>query len=320
MTAFFSVENKGRFVRRRKKFKRNLEVILADGVYHFARHLPRGVGFRIFSALGDTFWWLLRKDRERALENLEIAFPDAPEPVRRAIARGMFKFIGQNTFEFLNLEGSSPERVTSLVERVEGKEYLDEAYEAGKGLIGITGHIGCFELLAAYWANSGYQVNVVGRELWEKRISDRLVRIRNSMGYRTIDRDTGGKEIIRVLRDGGIVAVLIDQHTRVSGVYVPFFNRPAHTPIGVAKLAIATGAKVVPMAIYMNRPGRHVIRILPALDLPDDVGDKDELARILTAECSRAIEDLVRFDPKQWVWFHRRWREPEAEATYATVS
>ncbi|MCZ6765701.1 MAG: hypothetical protein O7D32_02085, partial [bacterium] len=68
------------------------------------------------------------------------------------------------------------------------------------------------------------------------------------------------------------------------------------------------------------RPGRHVIRILPALDPPGDVGDKEELARVLTAECSRAIEDLVRFDPKQWVWFHRRWREPEAGVTYATVN
>jgi len=306
-------------VRRRKKIKRDLEVVLADGVYHFARHIPRGAGFRVFSALGDASWWLLRKDRARALQNLEIAFPDAPEPARKAIAKAMFKSIGQNAFEFFNLEGSSPERVTSLIDRVEGKEHLDAAYAAGTGLIAITGHIGCFELLAAYWANNGYQVNVVGRELWEKRINERLVRIRNSMGYRTIDRDSGGKEIVRLLRDRGVIAVLIDQHTRVSGVYVPFFNRPAHTPIGVAKLAIATGAKVLPMAIYMDRPGRHVIRILPAVDPPRD-GDKDEQARILTAECSRAIEDLVRFDPKQWVWFHKRWREPEAEVPYATVN
>ena len=135
VTASVSVENKGRFVRRRKKFKRDLEVILADGVYHFARHLPRKAGFRIFSALGDTFWWLLRKDRERALQNLEIAFPDAPEPARRAIARGMFKLIGQNTFEFLNLEGSSPERVTSLIERVEGKEQVKVSFrDTGQGL------------------------------------------------------------------------------------------------------------------------------------------------------------------------------------------
>lgn len=307
-------------MRRKKKIKRDLEVILADGVYHFARHLPRAAGFRVFSVLGHTFWWLLRKDRERALRNLEIAFPDAPEPIRRAIARGMFRSIGLNAFEFMNLEGSSPERVTSLVDRVEGKEHFDGALEAGKGLIGITGHIGCFELLAAYFANRGYEVNVVGREMWERRINDRLVRIRDSMGYRTIDRDTGGKDILRILRAGGIVAVLIDQHTRVSGVYVPFFNRPAHTPIGVAKLALATGAKVVPMAIYMKHPGRHVIRILPAIDPPTESGDRDEQARNLTAQCSRAIEDLVRFDPKQWVWFHRRWREPEADVAYATVN
>ncbi len=176
----------------------------------------------------------------------------------------MFKTLGRNFFEFLKLEGSSPERLAGLVERIEGEEYLDQAMAAGKGLIAITGHIGCWELLAGYFASRGYRLNVVGRELWEKRLNEKLLRVRESMGYRTIDRDTGGKEVIRALREKQVVAVLIDQHTRVSGIYVPFFGRPAHTPVGVAKLAVATGAPILPMAIYMRRNGRHEIRILPA--------------------------------------------------------
>ena len=310
-------------MRTRKKIKRAAEVVLADAVLWTARTLPRRAGYRLFSSLGSAAGYLLRKDRERAVDNLEIAFPDMPRKVREAMARAMFKSVALNAYEFLALGGSGRDRIAGMVERVEGREHLDAVTASGRGLIAITGHIGCWELLAAYWANTGFEVNVIGRELWEKRINDRVVKLRASAGYRTIDRDTGGKELLRILKNGGAIAALIDQHTRVSGVYVPFFSKPAHTPIGVAKMALATGAEILPMAIYMTSPGRHVIRILPPVEIDRDAADKDNEAREVTARSSRAIEELIRFDPKQWVWFHRRWREPgpeSAEVGYATVS
>jgi len=310
-------------VRKSKKIKRNLEVFLFSGLSRLARFLPRELGFRVFSAMGTTASRLLRKDRERAIENLALAFPDAPKPIRDSLARAMFKSLGKNFYEFLNLEGSSKQRVAGLVESIHGMEHLEAALARDAGLIVITGHIGCFELLAAYFSQQGYPLWVVGRELWEKRINEKLIRIRESMGYKTIDRDSGGKDVLRVLRDGKIVAVLIDQHTRVSGIYVPFFNRPAHTPIGVAKLAIKTGAPILPMAIYMRENGRHEVRILPVIDPPEPSGvgqdGADKQVENLTRECSHAIETLVRYDPKQWVWFHNRWRYDEKKETKHAV-
>jgi KDO2-lipid IV(A) lauroyltransferase len=295
-------------VKKKKKFKRNLEVLAIEGITRAARALPRGIGLAIFSVVGAAAGRLFRRARERAVGNLAIAFPEVPRSVRAALAAAMFKTLGRNFYEFLRLEGSSPERLAGLIERIEGKDNLDRAMAEGRGLIAITGHIGCWELLAGYFASHGYRLNVVGRELWEKRLNEKLLRVRASMGYRTIDRDTGGKEVIRALREKQVVAVLIDQHTRVSGVYVPFFGRPAHTPVGVAKLAAATGAPILPMAIYMRRTGRHEIRILPAVELPEGIRDKDELAVEITRRCSKAVEELIRYDPKQWVWFHDRWR------------
>jgi KDO2-lipid IV(A) lauroyltransferase len=300
-------------VKKRKKFKRNLEVLAIDGITGAARALPRRIGLGVFSVVGALGGRLFRKARERAVRNLAIAFPDVPRSVRAALAAAMFKSLGRNFYEFLKLEGSSPERLAGLIERIEGMENLDRAMAEGKGLIAITGHIGCWELLAGYFASHGYRLNVVGRELWEKRLNERLLRARESMGYRTIDRDTGGKEVIRALREKQVVAVLIDQHTRVSGVYVPFFDRPAHTPVGVAKLAVATGAPILPMAIYMRRSGRHEIRILPAIETPSGIADKEELAVAITGRCSKAVEELIRYDPKQWVWFHDRWRAAKEE-------
>lgn len=301
-------------MKKKKKFKRNLEVLAFNGLVRFARCLPRETGLAVFAALGSASSRVFKTERRRALHNLALAFPETPEPVRNALAEATFKTLGKNFFEFLNLEGSSKERLGELVENVVGGEHLDRAMAKGKGLIAITGHIGCFELLAGYFATRGYRLNVVGRELWEKRLNERLLRIRESMGYRTIDRDSGGKDMIRVLRDKQVVAVLIDQHTRVSGIHVPFFGRPAHTPVGVAKLAVATAAPILPMAIYMRRNGRHEIRILPEVDMGDDAAGRDQRIEALTERCSTAVEELVRYDPKQWVWFHDRWRTTGEES------
>lgn len=278
---------------------------------HFARTIPRGVGLKFFSMIGTTASRIFRKDRDRAVANLALAFPETPSSMRSALANAMFKTLGKNFYEFLNLEGSSAERVAGLIETIDGWQHIDEAMKPGKGLIVITGHIGCFELLAAYFAKQGYKLSVVGRELWEKRLNARLLQIRESMGYRTIDRNTGGKDVLRVLKNGEVLAILIDQHTQVSGIYVPFFNRPAHTPTGVARLAVATGSPVLPMAIYMRHDGRHEIRILPPVKPPGKALDKNQKTEELTRRCSLAIEELVRYDPKQWVWFHNRWRETE---------
>jgi KDO2-lipid IV(A) lauroyltransferase len=298
-------------VKKTKKLKRNLEVLAFNSLSRLARCLPRRSGLRLFSTIGGGAGRIFRKDRARALANLALAFPGTPEPVRRALAAAVFKTVGRNFYEFLTLEGSSPQRLETLVQRVEGQERMDEAIAMGKGVIAITGHIGCWELLAGYYAARGHPVSVVGRELWEKRLNERLLKIRRSLGYHTIDRDSGGKEMMRALRNRHLLAVLIDQHTRVSGTYVPFFDRPAYTPVGVAKLALVSGAPIVPIAIYMTHHGRHEIRVLAPVDKPDAALDRDARIRELTRRCSLAVEELVRYDPKQWVWFHDRWRTNE---------
>jgi KDO2-lipid IV(A) lauroyltransferase len=95
--------------------------------------------------------------------------------------------------------------------------------------------------------------------------------------------------------------MLIDQDTRVEGVWVPFFGRPAFTPVGAAKISLRMGAATVPTFIERLDDGTHLARFLPPLDLPDDETEA-------TALMTRSIEDQVRRRPEQWVWMHRRWR------------
>jgi len=310
-------------VRTRKKIKRAAEVAVVQGLTLGARLTPRRAGQAMFAGVGSLAARLFQKDRRRAEDNLGIAFPDAPAPFRRALATAMFKTLGRNVYEFLRLEGASQRTLLDRVERVEGMENFLAAHGKGRGVIVITGHIGCWEIMPANFVARGYSVSVIARRMKVARLNDRLVGIRKSFGVATIDRDDNPRRMFEPLKRGEILGVLIDQHTRVAGMWVPFFGRPAYTPTAVAKMALASGAAILPMGVFIGRNGRHVIHVLPEIPAgnPDRAG-RERAVREITEACSLAVERLIRIDPKQWVWFHHRWRGQETgddgvEAAYA---
>lgn len=299
-------------MRTRKRIKRAGEVALISSLSAVARALPPNAGRELFAQLGAAAGRIAKRDHDRAVANLGIAFPDAPEPVRRALVGAMFKQLGRNAFEFLRLVGASPDAVKTRVSRLDGMENYLAASARGKGVIVITGHIGCWELLPAYFVAMGHPVTVVGRRMSDARINRRLVSAREGLGVTSLDRDDHPRPMFEVLARGEILGVLIDQHTRVAGTWVPFFGRPAHTPTAVAKLALSTGAAIVPMGIFLERSGTYTVRVQPEIAVKR-TGNRDADVQRITADASRAVEDLIRLDPSQWVWFHRRWREPEKE-------
>ncbi|HSM12604.1 MAG TPA: lysophospholipid acyltransferase family protein, partial [Thermoanaerobaculia bacterium] len=130
-----------------------------------------------------------------------------------------------------------------------------------------------------------------------------LLDLRGRFGTRTIVRGRPGaaRDLLRTLRSGGALGMLIDQDTRVEGVFVEFFGRPAWTPVGAAEIAQKLGAAVHPTFIERCPDGRHRARIEPALGLPAD-------PVAATQAMTDRIEQQIRRVPEQWVWMHRRWR------------
>jgi KDO2-lipid IV(A) lauroyltransferase len=291
----------------KRKFERYFVYFFIYLLILLARASPRRSGMKLFSNLGRTASMIFQHDRRKALHNLSIAFPKAPALMREAMVLAMYKTLGQNIYEFLNLKGTRGERIESRIDSVENEEYLQAALDKGNGVIAITGHIGCWELLAAYLVSRGHSVSVVARQLRDDKWQEWVGSIRSSLGVSTINRDNSAREMLDVLRNRGILGVLMDQNTRVSGYYVPFFNKPAHTSSGVAKLAAISGAPIVPMAIYLSPNSKHVVRVLEPIWFPTGCADKARAVESVTAACAKAVEELIRLDPKQWIWWHDRW-------------
>jgi len=302
----------------RKRLKNWLIYQFIRGLIWTVRRLPRPVALWLFRNLGLLAFRLIREAREKTLRHLRMAFGDQRrEEEIYQLAKQVFRQLGLNAVEAMRMPNLLKAGLHKHI-RFIGKEHLDRAYQRGKGVVCLTGHIGCWELFGAFIA-SHYPLKVVGAALYDPRLDAILLTERERAGYQSLPRDASGtRRILRWLKQGGLLGILIDQDTRVDGEFVDFFGRPAYTPAGPVVIAERTGAPLVPMAIYMNNDGTHTVEVRPEIEL-QNTGDAraDRLANV--AQCSKAIEAFIREHPAQWVWMHERWKTQASNETSASL-
>jgi len=188
-----------------------------------------------------------------------------------------------------------------------GFEHLEKAVAAKKGVIALTGHFGNWELLGAYVVHRGIPLRVVGTALEDPRLDEMLVSTRNLAGYTNIARGKDTKEILRSLQQGDALGMLIDQDTKVAGVFVDFFGIPAHSPVGPVLLARKYEVPIVPIFMWLKEDLTYQLECFPPLQLiRTDDASHDLQAN--TQQCSDIYEQMIRRHPEQWVWMHKRWK------------
>ena len=230
--------------------------------------------------------------------------PSCPRRSAAGSARGCFRHLGEMLGECLHLFHRDCAFVGSVVE-VQGFEEIEKVRREGRPLVLFTGHCGNWELLGAAVNCRGVGMAVVARSLDEPEQQEMLAGLRARFGTPTIERGGEGavRQLLGTLRRGGALGMLIDQDSgKMDGVWVPFFGRPAFTPVGAAKIALKQRAAVVPVFIerLAGRPATASASS-PRSTCPDD---PQEATALMTAK----IEEQIRRRPEQWVWMHRRWR------------
>jgi KDO2-lipid IV(A) lauroyltransferase len=279
---------------------RALVVVSAIG-----RRIPLRIGHVLGRAMGRLAWYVVRRERRKALANFAIAFPDWTDRERKDAIRAMFRHFGMSLFEIAWLPNLDP-RTREQTTDVEGIDRVLELIDSGRGVICITAHCGNWEWLSYVMGSYGRPVYVLQRERDAPEMNAYITELRARSGVRTIDRGSSGsaRDMIQAIRKGGMLAFVIDQNIRTESVKVPFFGKPALTAIGPARFAVKTEAAVVAAVIERRPDGRHLARFLEPVycKRSDDPVD-------LTAYLTRVVEEQIRRAPEQWVWMHDRWRE-----------
>jgi KDO2-lipid IV(A) lauroyltransferase len=291
----------------RRRVRSRLAILLRAPVVVLFGILPWSVAQRFGAGLGRVFYWIARRDRRRSVEHLAIAFPELSETQRIALSKASFRHLGMSAGELLHARHRPPAEAGRHV-RAEGFEEIKRLKQEERPILVLTGHCGNWELISTANLSHGLGLAAIARQFEDTGLHASSVDFRAHLGTETIARSSpsSSRQLLRVLRDRGALAMLIDQDIETEGAFVPFFGRLAYTTLGAAQMALRLGAAVVPTFSERLPDGSHLVRFLPALELSDD-------PVAATALMTKCIEDQIRRRPEQWVWMHRRWRRRPPE-------
>jgi len=286
-----------------------LEHAALAGAFALLRRLPPPWARRLGAGMARLLYLFHRPWRRVAEFNLRLAFPEKPDAERQRILLKAYRQWGWHVAEFARFPRHNMVSIEEVIV-YDGLENYREAAQRGKGVLYLTAHMGAWELSSFSHSLHGYPLSYVNRPLDNARVDALVNRYRSLGGNRPIDRRNAARAIFEVLRQGGAVGILMDQNTlRDDGnVFVDFFGLPASTTAGLARIALRTGAAVVPVfVLWDDQHGRYRLRFDPALPLVRTGDDERDVVES-TARFTRVIEDYVRRYPEQWFWIHRRWK------------
>lgn len=291
---------------RRKKLKYTFLVSLVKSLIWISSWMPRVWLHAIFSRLAKWAFVLVKKERAKTINNIKIGYPEKTEQEVQQFARNVFINLGKNYADLAKgLSIKTKEQYRKTV-RIVGEEHFQKAFEKGKGVIALNCHLGAFELAGTY-SGLHYPTVGVGAKLKNEALDKLLVDNRTSRGIDFSHRGEGTIKMLRSLKQGKVLMMLIDQDTtKVKNVFVDFYGKQASTPIGAALLAQKTGASVVPMAMSMQ-DGKQVLTIDPEIPVVVS-GDEETDLKVNTQNFTSASEKFIKSFPEQWVWVHERWK------------
>ena len=276
--------------------------------------LPRPLARSLAAMLARILYALMPKLRKTAEVNLRIAFPDWNEAQRKAVSRGMARNLGWMAAEFARFPRYSKGNIEQIVE-LDGHENFLEGQGRGKGVLVLTGHIGAWELSSFAHALYGFPLHFMARPIDNRKLDDLVSRYRCLPGNRPILKNESARVMLKILKESGTIGILADQNSMPEeAVFVNFFGKTASTTTGIARLALHTGAAVVPgYAVWDAGIRKYRLRFEPPVELLR-TGDTERDVFENTQRFTKVIEEIIRKYPEQWVWVHGRWNtRPKGE-------
>jgi Kdo2-lipid IVA lauroyltransferase/acyltransferase len=270
--------------------------------------LPRPAAVRLGQVFARTAYRFHKRLQFVGERNLRMAMPELTADQRRDILDQVIASLGGLLGEFSQFPKLTRD---NIAERViyDGFENYERAARKGRGVLLLTGHFGAWELCAFAQGMYGHPLSFLVRPLDNPRLDRLINRYRMLSGNRTIDKNDAVRAVLKRLRRGEDVGLLVDVNTvSEEGIFCDFFGIPACSTTGLAVFALRADAPVVPgFLLWDGRRQKHVLRFEPEVPLVR-TGDFKEEVRLNTQAYMKVIESFARRYPGQWLWIHKRWQ------------
>ena len=273
--------------------------------------LPHSFLKSLGKGLGILYYKFIKKQRQLALRQIRRSLDISEAEAERTI-RDSFINMGRNFLEMLYMPHLSKENFTDYIE-IDHLDRLKAALAEKHGVVILTGHVGNWEWLSAAFTFSGLPVTAIAKPQPNEQYTRVLNDLRATVGVEIFSRGTS--ELLaaaRALKKGKILGFLADQDAGPGGAFIDFFGRPAATPMGPAVFSKKFNSPVLPAFILRQPNGRHKVVIGEVMRY-EDTGDSDRDLFSITEKMTRILEQIIRENPTQWLWFQKRWNTPPDE-------
>lgn len=272
--------------------------------------VPPGVGYAVATVVGFATYYCWPRGRRAMHRNFRHVLGPVPAAEVRRVARRSLINYCKYLADFVRFPSLGAPVLLASVAGADSFAALDETLANGKGAIIVCTHFGNWDLGAGAAAARGYPITVVAETFADPRLDARIVGARRAAGMKVVKHDKAAPSLVRSLHRNGLLALLIDRPTPGDGVRVRFFDADVDVPAGPARLALRTGAAVVPTAFARVHPNRLDVMTLTDFSLRAPA-TYDELAiHTLTQAIMSAHERFIRRYPDQWYMFREMWPPP----------
>jgi KDO2-lipid IV(A) lauroyltransferase len=288
-----------------KKARNFLLVVIIQVLRFIIFFIPWKAGKAIGGAIGMTAYYLVPKERAKIFRNLDLVYGAGKmtDAEKISFARDNCRNYGIGFFEFAKFSVWPSEKIASLIREVAGIEYFDRAISEGKPYIAVTAHIGNWEIMPVFTALKWKKVGAIGKRIFDPTLDSIVNATRLKAGYNVYDKDNISRDMIKGLKEGMILGMLVDQDTNVESMIVPFLGLAAKTPVAPAMLAKKFHTYIGTVFINRRDDGYYKLTI----NEPYIPSENDTIESI-ALKYNNEISEMIRKYPHQWVWIHERWK------------
>ncbi len=284
------------------------------GVARIVQVLPLTAVRRCAAWLGRALFAFFPMRKSLTLMQLRSAFPEKSEEEICVIARGSYVNLITTIFELMWTPRLTDDIMAREI-RILNPGLFHNVLRRGKGLILMSGHFGNWEWLSVGTAKIfGQPYTVVVHPIHNPSVDALVEYWRTMHGNRVVPMGVAIREIVRTLRERGVIAMIADQSGPSGAYYVRFFGRHAATYEGPAVFALKTGAPII-MGFSVRQPDGSYELELEELPTQDLKGASEQNLHELTRRHVRALERAVRAHPDHWLWQHKRWKHAPHEGS-----
>ncbi|WP_456402883.1 lipid A biosynthesis lauroyl acyltransferase [Hydrogenimonas sp.] len=271
-------------------------------------HTPKKIQRLFIRGLARLIHALDARHRHIARVNLDLAFGETmPDAQKERIIEKTYENLLFNLADFVRNQGISREELMGKL-RFENAQIVDEAKRSGRPIVFITAHYGNWELISLAMAARFGPLSVVGRPLDSPVMDEILRRNREQFDIEMIPKKGAMKSLIKALKSGRNVGLLVDQNTAENeGLLIDFFGKEArHTP-AAAILAKRMDAVVIPAFITTGDRETYTVTVYPPLEIDQRLEKEEAIAKNVQAQ-AKVTEEAIRKKPDEWFWLHQRWK------------